>query len=293
MSESKTYVFQPDSGGCNSAMSMLAPLMANRGMDAATLSALMNNNGFGGNMWVIFLFFLMGWGGNGWGNNRGNLGTDFLSAQMNNETGRELLQQAINGNSGAISQLATNLNVETTAIQGALSHLGTSVQNVASQVGMTGQQVINAIQQGNCQIVNQMAQTCCDIKNSITTQGYEARISNIEQTNILGSKIDAQTTLINEHFAALELRALQDKLEAARAENTSLKSTISNYNQNATINQIVAQATAPVAATINSIHEEVEDIKRAVPTTVSVPLNVAYPGIMPIVGYNYNGSLWS
>lgn len=291
MSDSKTYVFQPENSGVN-AMSMLAPMLANRGMDAATISALMNNNGgWGGNMWVIFLFFLMGWGGNGWGGNRGNFNTDFLSSQINNNTGRELLQQAIAGNNNAISQLATNLNVETTAIQGALSHLDTSVQNVASQVGMSGQQVINAIQQGNCQIVNQMAQHACDIRNSITSQGYENRIANIEQTNILGSKIDAQTNLINEHFAALELRALQDKLEATRAENSSLKATISNYNQNATINQMLVNATTPINAAVSNIHEEVEDIKRTLPTTVTVPLPVAYQyGITP---YGLGGSLWS
>jgi len=35
------------------------------------LLAMNKNNGFGGEggwfMWVIFLFFLMGWGENGWG----------------------------------------------------------------------------------------------------------------------------------------------------------------------------------------------------------------------------------
>lgn len=288
--ESKTYVFQPD-GGCNSAMAMLAPMLANRGFDASTIAALMNNNGFGGNgMWVIFLFFLMGWGGNGFGGGRG---ADFLSAQMNNNAGRELLQQAINGNSGAISQLATNLNVETTAIQGALSHLGTSVQSVASQVGMSGQQVINAIQQGNCQIVNQMAQHACDIRNSITTQGYENRIANIEQTNVLGGKIDAQTTLINEHFAALELRALQDKLESVRAENTSLKATISNYNQNATINQMLANATAPINTAVANIHEEVEEIKRTLPTTITIPMPLAVQAGITPYGLGGTGSLWS
>lgn len=293
MSDSKTYVFQPETGGTN-AMAMLAPMLANRGMDAATISALMNNGGFGGNgMWIIFLFFLMGWGGNGWGGGRGNFNTDFLSAQMNNNTGRELLQQAINGNSGAISQLATNLNVETTAIQGALSHLGASVQNVANQVGMSGQQVINAIQQGNCQIVNQMAQHACDVRNSITSQGYENRIANIEQTNILGGKIDAQTNLMNEHFAALELRALQDKLESVRAENTSLKATISNYNQNATINQMLVNATTPINAAVNNIHEEVEEIKRTLPTTITVPMPIAAQlGITPY-GVGGTGSLWS
>jgi len=48
----KTYVF--DSG--------------KNTMDPSTLLAMMNNGGLGSNggwMWVIFLFFLYGWGGNG------------------------------------------------------------------------------------------------------------------------------------------------------------------------------------------------------------------------------------
>nr|DAM35304.1 MAG TPA: hypothetical protein [Bacteriophage sp.] len=63
------------------------------------------NNGFGGEgswfMWVIFLFFLMGWGGNGWGGFGGNR-TPELGNMLNNDAGRELLMQAIQGNQSAI-----------------------------------------------------------------------------------------------------------------------------------------------------------------------------------------------
>lgn len=295
MSDSKTYVFQPEGSSCN-AMSMLAPLLANRGMDAATISALMNGNGFGGNgMWAIFLLFLMGWGGNGWGGNRGgNFNTDFLSAQMNNNTGRELLQQAISGNSNAISQLATNLHVDTSHISGALAALNSNVQNVASQVGMTSQQVINAIQSGNCQIINQMAQSCCDIKTTINNQGYENRLANMEQTNILASKIDAQTTMLNEKFCELKERELLNKIESLSAHNLALQNQISNLNQNSVTAQIVGNATAPLASAIAGIQGEVSDIKRAIPSTVTIPLPIAYQyGISPYGLSGYPGSLWT
>ena len=65
------------------------------------------NYGFGGEggwfMWVIFLFFLMGWGGNGW-NGFGNRGAGdaYLGNLINNDTGRELLMSAIQGNGNAI-----------------------------------------------------------------------------------------------------------------------------------------------------------------------------------------------
>ena len=71
MSETKTYVF-PESGGNGGGsgmMAMLAPLLQQKGIDPNLLVAMNgknNNSGFGGEgswfIWVIFLFFLMGWG---------------------------------------------------------------------------------------------------------------------------------------------------------------------------------------------------------------------------------------
>jgi hypothetical protein len=85
-----------------------------------------NNGSFGGEggwfMWVIFLFFLMGWGGNGFGGFRNNnQGVDYLSNQINNDAGRELLMQAINGNGNAVNQLASTLNCSVSNIQQAIS----------------------------------------------------------------------------------------------------------------------------------------------------------------------------
>lgn len=77
MSETKTYVF-PESGnnGGGGMMAMLAPLLQQKGIDPNLLVAMnsRNNSGFGGEgswfIWVIFLFFLMGWGNNGRGKSR-------------------------------------------------------------------------------------------------------------------------------------------------------------------------------------------------------------------------------
>ena len=67
----------------------------------------------------------MGWGGNGWngfGGNRGigQVGTD-LGNLINNDAGRELLMQAIQGNGNAISQLATTLNCTLGDVQSAIN----------------------------------------------------------------------------------------------------------------------------------------------------------------------------
>lgn len=67
MSESKTYIFgENQNGGSNGMLGLLAPLLQKQGVDPNVLLAMKGNNGFGGEggwfMWVIFLFFLMGWG---------------------------------------------------------------------------------------------------------------------------------------------------------------------------------------------------------------------------------------
>ena len=83
------------------------------------ISQIMNNGGFGGNgnwIWIIFLFLLFG--RNGFGNYGDNvLGTGYLSNQINNTSGRDLLMQAINGNGSAIQNLSNMLNTNIESIK--------------------------------------------------------------------------------------------------------------------------------------------------------------------------------
>lgn len=237
--------------------SLIASLCQNRGLDPNAVMAMMNNrgNGFGdgnGFMWVIFLFFLMGWGNNGWGNglNRGGLsqgGAD-LAALINNDNGRELLMSAIQGNGQAISQLASTLNCDINAVQSAINSLSTQILQVGNQVGMSGQQIINAIQAGNCNIASQLASCCCGIKTLITEQGYQNQIRTIQQTddiksdtaskfNTLSAKIDAQTQIINDKFCALEMREMQ-------RENQNLRDQVQAYQLSASQQQQTANLVA-------------------------------------------------
>lgn len=266
MSEEKTFVF-PESSHSGSSV------------DPNMLLAMMNggNGGFGGNgnwLWVIFLFFLYGWGGNGL-LGRGGSG---LANEINNDHGRGLLLQAINGNGTAISQLATTLNCDVNAIQTAINSVQSSIQSVGSQVGMTGQQIINSIQSGNQAIASQLAQCCCDNKLLVTTQGYENRIATLQQTELLGSKIDTnasavtkaiaeQTNLINDKFCALEMREMQSKIDALTTEKATLVGQISQSRQN----QYIASMLAP-------IQSEVAQIKASLPPTVAVP----YPQLQAV-----------
>ena len=251
----KTYVFD-GMGSDGNILGLLAPMLQQRGVDPNVLLALnKNNNGWGGEggwfMWIIFLFFLMGWGGNGYGFGRNNgAGTGFLANEISNDYGRDLLLQAINGNRSAIDTLASTLNCSVNSIQQAICALQGKIQDVGNQVGMGTQQVINAVQNGNCSISQQLAACCCDVKTAIERQGYENRIATLEQTGaiksevdnkftVLAAKIDAQTQIINDNFCNLEKRELQREIDALRDERTAYQmSALTQAQTQNIVNQI-------------------------------------------------------
>lgn len=286
--DSKTYVFGNDSGssGQSGMMSLLAPLLQQRGLDPNLLLAMNNGRGGFGEggwfMWVIFLFFLMGWGGNGWGGFGNNGRGGYVANEINNDYGRSLLMDAIGGNRNAISNLATQLNCTEGQIQGAISALTAQVGNVGNQVGMTGQQVINALQQGNMQLASQLAQCCCDNKMAIAQQTtalqnninailneQEKGFANVayetqRQTCDLQGTIKNSTQQILDGQRAAEMRELQNKIDNLREENSTFK-------QSAMTNQIVGQAVAPINAFLANLQKDVDGIKCKLPETATVP----------------------
>lgn len=285
MSETKTYVFGSDGQCGGGMMSLLAPLLQRNGLDPNLLLAMnKNGNGWGdgsGFMWVIFLFFLMGWGGNGWGGFGGN-GRGAIANEINNDYGRSLLMDAIGGNRNALSNLATQLNCTEGQIQSAISALTSQVQSVGNQVGMSGMQTINALQQGNMQIAQQLANYCCENRlatcqqtntlqaaiNNVAT-GQERGFANVayetqRQTCDLHNAIkDSTQTIVNGQQQAV-MREMQNKIDSLREENSTFKSS-------AMTSQIVGQALAPVNAVLAGLQKEVGEIKCAQPNTVTVP----------------------
>ena len=282
MSDEKTYIFPDGAGNTN-------------GMDPASLMAMMNNGGFGNGswIWVIFLFFLYGWGGNGmFGRGHG----------IDSGLGTDLVMQAVNGNRSAISDLAGRLNCDINSINTAINAVQSSVQNVGSQVGMSGLQVINAIQSGNQTLASQLAQCCCENKLLVTQSNYENQISTLNQTNQLGSKIDAntntiaaqiaaQTTFLSDKFCDLEKREMQARIDSLLEEKNTLQTNIAFANQTGQIQNYISGIITPIA-------KEVDTIKRSIPSSVTIPYvpYTAVPNTGLYGGYCYgtaNQSIWS
>ena len=129
MSESKIYTI-PD---------------GNNSIDPNLMFALSQNGGFGNNgswMWMMFMWILFPWifGNNGnFGGFGNNAGTGFLANQLNNDAGRDLLLQAINGRADSLNQLAGILNTSVSNVQNGVNAIQSAIQSVGAQVGMSGQ----------------------------------------------------------------------------------------------------------------------------------------------------------
>lgn len=285
MSEtSRTYVFGNEGSGQGGMMSLIAPLLQQRGLDPNLLVAMNRGGGFGSNegswfIWLLFILCFCGWGGNGFGFGNGRGG---LANEINNDYGRGLLMDAIGGNRNALSNLATQLNCTEGQIQSAISALTSQVQNVGNQVGMSGIETINALQQGNMQIAQQIANCCCENRLAICQQtgtlqnainnvavGQERAASSLayatkEQSCELKNAIKDATAELKAGQAAAEFRDMQDKIDHLREENGT-------YKSSAMMSQIVGQSLAPVNAALAGLQSEVNAIKCAQPNTVTVP----------------------
>lgn len=299
MDDSKVFMF-PDSKN-------------NSSIDPALLMALNNGGGFGNNNWIWILFMWMMWGygygGNGFGGFGGNNGTGFLSNQINNDAGRELLLQAINGRADALNQLASITNSNVDNVRNAIGQLQLGIQQATSQIGMSGLETINAIQLGNANLSRQVCECCCENRLAIANQTatlqsqLAANDANVrlqlaqldgsdklavcQQTNQLGSQADRNTntilgaianqnTLITKEFCELKERELQDKINTQGDIITQLRGQISNDKQTEAFN-----------AAINNLNEKINLIAAKQPQTVPVQYpNIVAANATPYVG-NY------
>ena len=318
MSDSKVFMF-PETGTNNSElMSLLAPLLSQRGVDPNVLLAMNRNGGFGGEggwfMWVIFLFFLMGWGGNGWGgfgNNRGNLAGDaVLGNLINNDSGRELLMSAIQGNGNAINQLASTLNCDINSVKSAINGVMSQIQGVGNQVGMSSQQIINAIQSGNCQIASKLADCCCENRLAICQQtntlqnaingiatGQERGFSSVayetqRQTCDIQNSIKSATDAILAGQRDAEMREMQNKIDALREINSQKDVIINNGQQTAVFSSMIQSATAPITNAVNALQGDINGIKCRLPETVTLPYSCA-TAVPTQAVFGYNGLGWA
>lgn len=300
--ESKTYVFNPESGtsgtGSNGILAMLPALMQRQGVDPG-LIALLNNRG-NGNGWgedifaILLLFILMGNNGMGFfGGNRcmGSNGQGGVVPMLNNDANTAVIMQAVQRNGFDVQSLATALNTSSDAVMAAINGLGHQICNLGNQMGMNANQILTAIMQGNNAIATQLAECCCKTNNAITAMDGNIKLSICQQTGTLQNAINNVAVSQERGFSNVafetkgqtcdilnaikdstqtvvngqrqaELRDMQDKIDHLREENGT-------YKSSAMTSQIVGQAMAPVNAMLAGLQKEVDGIKCKLPSTVT------------------------
>lgn len=276
--------------------------------------------GFGGwgNGFLPFLLgalFTGGWGGfggfggfgNGFGGGGFGGGLGYIANALNNDTGRDLIMQAIQGNATAISQLASTLNCSVGELRNALSAMQTQLCGISSQLGLGQQQIINAVQSGDASIIATIGNCCCELKGSIkdVAIGQERGFASVayetqRQTCDIEKAIASSTDRILEGQRAAEMREMQDKIDMLREKNAQQAVILNN-----------AQQTAQFSAMLAPIAEDLASIKCKLPKTEVVNVQPEYIPINRGVNVSYapyygcgfgsgygfpfgngNGSLW-
>lgn len=259
-----------------------------------------NNNGsfglggWGGGILGFILGILLGNGGffgnGGWGGNNGGLGN-----LINNDNNTDLVMNAINGTDADVRLLATTLNADVNQVTDAIHQVQGAIQTVGAQNGMGFLQVTNALQAGNASLSRQLCECCCENRLLTTQQGYESRIQTIEQTNQLGAQADrnarsitdaiaAQTTAMTKEFCDIKEREMQNKIETQAGIITDLRNQLSDAN---VVNRL--------AAMIAPIQSEVNAIRAAQPSTITLPNNswTAVPTLVANAGADFIASYWA
>ena len=262
---------------------------------------------------------IFGWGGNGNGlfGNNGNLGgAGFLSNQISNDTGRELIMNAITSQGEAqrtavqtlSSMLGQDFNLVNTQIQGIQNALNT----IGANQGMNALQVINAIQSGNASLAAQFQQCCCQNQlamcqqtntlqqglnaNAVATQqGFNSVNQSIASKSAADQLAMCQQTYslndtMNRNYLALDNKI--DALESSRKDReiTALTAEVAALKSQTFTTGVVQQAVSPIIGQLASLNNEIDTIKSKLPNTISVEYpQVAVVNTTPNMGYYGNG----
>lgn len=258
----------------------------------------MNNGGFGfGNgmngiydlLGVAIIASLFGWGnggfgfgGNGFG---GASGAGFISNQLNNDSGRELIMNAITAQGEvartAIQTMSTMVGQDFNLLNGGIQSAQNTLNQIANTLGMSTLQMINAVQAGDANLASTIQKCCCDqalatcqqtnaLQQSINGVGQQVAAKAAADQLAMCQQTYALTDTMNRNYIALDNKI--DALESNRKDReiTALTAQVAKLEgQNFTAG-IVQQAVAPLNASLNSLAREVDDIKCKLPETVSV-----------------------
>ena len=277
---------------------------------------LFGNGGYGMNgiadlFGLAIIASMFGWNNGGFGNGGfggGNSGAAFLANQLSNDSGRELIMNAIT-NQGeasrtAIQTLSTMLGQDFNLTNAGIQSAQNTLNQIANAQGMSTLQLINAVQAGDAALTSTIQKCCCDQSLALCQQTNALQNSindvnqNISATRAAQQLSDCQQTYaltdtMDRNFLALDNKI--DQLESNRKDReiTSLTAKVATLESQNFTAGVMQQAVAPLNAQLGALAREVDDIKCKLPETV----NVQYPNLQvfnatPYVSGGFYGQPW-
>ena len=205
-------------------------ICCDRGDNDAAIIAAMNNNR--NNQWdnpfaYLVWMALLGRNGYGFGGNEPNgcYGSCYNSqmaafqTQMQDNHNSDLLNAGLQGNLGAIRELANNINYDFNALQGAICDVRSGIQQLSGQVGFSAERVINAVNLGDCNVIQALKDCCCSIQKEL-----------LGQSNLLQRGQDMINRSIERGFSSTAFQAQQDKCDIIRANENNTQRIIDTLN---------------------------------------------------------------
>jgi len=262
-------------------------------------------NGIADLFGLAIIASMFGWNG-GFGNGGfggGNSGAAFLANQLSNDSGRELIMNAIT-NQGeasrtAIQTLSTMLGQDFNLVNSAVNNVQNALQTLALQQAVSVPQIINSIQSGDANIISTFQKCCCEqqlatcqqtntlqnaingVGNKVDAKAAADQLAMCQQTYALTDNMNRNFIAIDNKLDAMESNRKDREITALTAEVASLKS------QNFTTG-VVQQAVAPILGQLAGIQNQVDDIKNKMPNTVPVQ----YPNLQVVNATPYMGGFY-
>lgn len=246
---------------------------------------MMNGNGMGGGSWLVLLFLIILFGGNGmWGNNRGFNGMNTTAA-----IDEGMILQGIQGARMAIEQLASATNTSFEGVNRGLAQLSVALANNFGDIKTGIAQINSAIATGNQQVISQIYQSITNLQNSMTQQNFDitsavkdcccnireaisgVNTNILNQTNVLQNQM-CQNAFAMERAFCNQSQLIREEGNATRASIEALSKQLSQYryddlqNENCGLKARLAEAN-----TTNQLNTLQNNILTAIANKTTTP----------------------
>ena len=221
--------------GCDAMMGSLLGAMANKKDNDPMAMAAMMNGGMNGQwnnpfVYLVWMMFANRFFGNDWGTGQNAQNVELqnqiqsLRSQISDNQNSALVMDAVKGNNVALSQLASNMNCDYNALNGAICDVRQGIALLAGKTDSNAEKVINAANLGDLNIIQQLKDCCCTTQQNIVKMGYENQLGQKDIVNTIQTQTLAMqqghnniTTEILRNLATITAQNQQDKCDILRS----------------------------------------------------------------------------